>query len=277
MQDYENNINRHYCNENLGENIKAALKSAGKDIDALTREDIFTFDEFHIRGREATREFAQLAQLNADKNVLDAGCGLGGPARTIAEEFNCSVTGVDLSEEYCRIANWLTEKVGLSERVKFQHGNIYELPVPDNTFDIVMCQHALMNIKDKEKAFAQFKRVLKKNGSFVFYEILAGKNNELHYPVPWADDPSISFLVNDDHMKIMLERNGFKESTWVDVTAASLNWFKNIVNKMGTQPRDSLPASGINLLMGESSPAKSKNMVKNLDENLVKVVMAVYH
>jgi len=44
---------------------------------ALTREDIARCDEFHIRGREATRDLAKIANIRKDAKVLDLGCGLG--------------------------------------------------------------------------------------------------------------------------------------------------------------------------------------------------------
>ncbi len=68
----------------LAATIGAALLAAGKDLNNLTRDDLAAFDEFHVGGREATRSLAQLAGLVAGMRVLDIGCGIGGPARTLA-------------------------------------------------------------------------------------------------------------------------------------------------------------------------------------------------
>jgi len=58
-----------------------ALRDAGKDPDALTHEDLAPMDEFHIRGRNATKELAAIAEISASDHVLDVGCGIGGPSR----------------------------------------------------------------------------------------------------------------------------------------------------------------------------------------------------
>ena len=51
---YAESINRYYGQPNLSANILAALQRAGKDINALTRNDLAPFEEFHLRGRAAT-------------------------------------------------------------------------------------------------------------------------------------------------------------------------------------------------------------------------------
>jgi hypothetical protein len=97
MSDYAHAINQFYGQAELSAKIFTALREAGKDLDALTRDDFASFDEQHDRGRETTRELARLAGLRAGMHVLDVGSGLGGPARTLAVEYGCRVTGLDLT------------------------------------------------------------------------------------------------------------------------------------------------------------------------------------
>ena len=52
-------VSEHYTIHDLGNRILAALKAAGKDLDALTIDDLAPVDEFHIRGRTATEELMQ--------------------------------------------------------------------------------------------------------------------------------------------------------------------------------------------------------------------------
>ena len=77
MSDYVHAINQIYGQAELSAKLLTALREAGKDLDALTRDDLAVFDEQHGGGREATRELARLTGLHAGMHVLDVGSGLG--------------------------------------------------------------------------------------------------------------------------------------------------------------------------------------------------------
>jgi len=142
-------IREHYARSDLGNIILAALAKAGKDANRLTPEDLAPIDEFHIRGRAATLELARAANVDSTKRVLDVGSGVGGTSRCLAREFGCHVTGIDLTEEYCRAAAMLSARIGLAELVDYRQGDATNLPFPDHSFDIVWTEHVAMNIPDK--------------------------------------------------------------------------------------------------------------------------------
>ncbi|MBW2560940.1 MAG: class I SAM-dependent methyltransferase, partial [Deltaproteobacteria bacterium] len=237
--------------------------------------DTASFDEFHIRGREATRELAKLAEVHKGMTVLDLGCGVGGPARTLAVEFGCRVWGIDLLDEYCRCAALLTERVGLAEMVTFRQADMTALPFEDGDFDAAWTEHTIMNIEDKGKLFAEIRRILRPNGTFALYEICEGSASPPHFPLPWASDQSISFLAGQDALREMLREAGFEEVLWRDVTEKSLEWFRGVVAAI--KPRkDDAPRLGLNLLMGKTAADKSKNIIRNLKEDRIRVVQGVF-
>src|SRR5947209_7431217 len=90
----------YWGRERLDRAILEALGAAGKNIDALTIDDLAPADQFHSGGKVATQRLARLAALQPGTRVLDVGGGLGGPARTLAAEFGCHVTIVDVTESY---------------------------------------------------------------------------------------------------------------------------------------------------------------------------------
>jgi SAM-dependent methyltransferase len=273
---YEAALNEHYGVTDLGDEILDALEAAGKDVDALSREDIASFDEFHIRGLEATREVADLAEIEAESRVLDVGCGIGGPARTLASEYGCDVVGIDIVEEYCRAATLFTERVALTDRVRFQHGDALDLPFEDETFDVVWFEHTLLNIEATEEAIQEAGRVLRSGGTLALYEICAGPGGEPVFPVPWASDASLSYLVPSERLREAIHEHGFDEVVWRDVTGPSLEWFRNVVESMQSRPADAPPPLGLNLLMGAETPTKAANVVRNLEEDRIVVVQGVY-
>ncbi len=271
--DYWKSINKQYGQPDLITKILTALRSAGKDTSALTVEDLGLFEEIHIRGRTATMELAQLVGLFEGIKVLDVGCGIGGPARALASKFGCYVTGIDLSKEYCRAAEILTERVGLSDKVTIYEGNALDMPFDDNSFDLVWIQHTLMNIKEKKRLFDQIYRVLKQNGRLAFNEVFAGSVTPLHFPVGWANDPSINFLVSPEEARRLITLSGFGEVVWTDVTEESIKWFQAITT---ARPPDAPPPIGIDLVIGPDFREKIANLLRNLEEGRIVVVYGVF-
>ena len=191
-------VDAHYGMTELGASILSALADDGKDVDHLTVHDLAPVDEFHIRGRESTLELAGIAGLAPGMSVLDVGSGIGGSARHLASAHDCNVTGIDATKEYCDVATMLSGRVGLAHRTTFTHGSALDLPYSDASFDLAWTEHVQMNIEDKETFYGEIARVLAPGGRFAFHDILSGPGGEPHYPVPWAGDPSISFLIGPE-------------------------------------------------------------------------------
>src|SRR5262245_51586721 len=142
-------LNDYWGRDGLGQTILEVLAASDKDLDALTVDELAPLDQFHGGGKAATVRLARLAGLRPGMQVLDVGGGLGGPARTLATEFGCHVTVIDLTESYVRAAEVLTRHMGLADRVTHQVGNAVELPFGNGTFDLVWTQNSGMNIAAK--------------------------------------------------------------------------------------------------------------------------------
>ena len=104
--------NDYWGRGGLDRAIVDALTAAGKDLSALTIDDLAPADQFHGGGKPATERLARLAGLLPGLRVLDVGGGLGGAARTLAAQFGCSVTLVDLTESYVSAGRALTDPRG---------------------------------------------------------------------------------------------------------------------------------------------------------------------
>src|SRR5581483_3727862 len=119
MTDLLDPVRDHYRAIGLTERLKSELAVFGPE-DLLSPIQLANLDHFHTRGMAATAELGKLAGLHAGLSVLDAGCGIGGPARFLAESFGCAVTGVDLSEPFIEAARYLTSRTGQSGKVSFR-------------------------------------------------------------------------------------------------------------------------------------------------------------
>jgi ubiquinone/menaquinone biosynthesis C-methylase UbiE len=259
-------VEEHYSAEGIVGRIEAGLRELGKDLGALTLEDLAPVDQFHIRGHGASVDMAARMGLVADYHVLDIGSGTGGPARLLARTFGCQVTGIDLTASYCEIAATLAEWVGLSDSVRYQQGDALDLPFEDDTFDAAITQHVAMNIAAKDRMYAQAHRVLKPGAAFAVYDVMQGPAGDLHFPVPWAADPSISFLATPDETRDMLRDAGFEIVSETDSSAESLDWFVEMTERLKTSGK---PPLGFHILLGEQSSTMQQNQVLNLREGRI--------
>jgi SAM-dependent methyltransferase len=265
-------VESHYSRGDLVASILEALRAMGKDPSHLSPADLAPVDAFHIRGREATVELAARAALAPGLRVLDVGCGLGGSARYLASEYRCHVTGIDLTKAYVEAATELAALVGLGEMVEFRQCSAIELPFEDGSFDVAWTEHVQMNIADKRAFYRELARVLAPGGRLVFHDVFKGTAGEPHYPVPWAEEGSISFLAGAREVRGILDALGLRIEDWEDTSARSLQWFLAVAEKA---KRAGPAPLGMHLVMGSTTKAKFANLVRNLQEHRVEVAQGV--
>jgi SAM-dependent methyltransferase len=253
--------------------ILAKLQSAGKDLTALTPHDLAPVDQFHNGGTWATRKLLALAAVPPGARVLDVGGGIGGPARTLATEFDVKVTVVDRSPAFCRTGAELTAQLGLGERVDFVVGSGARLPLRSASVDAVLQQNAAMNIADKEGLTSEIFRILRPGGRFAFQEVMDGPVASLRFPTPWAVDPTESFTRQPDDARRMLAAAGFIEITWLDASDLIRSWVHARIGRSpGTPP---IPPLTSFMMPPETCEAAIANMWRNDEERRTVTIWAV--
>jgi len=264
----------HYHKPALLNSILSALREEGKDPDNLKPQNIIGVGELHIRGHEATRELAMQMGLTHEMKVLDVGCGVGGPSRFLAAQYGCHVTGIDITEEFCKTARDLAERVRLRDHLTYRQADALDLPYKNEEFDAVWTQHVQMNIEDKPRFYAELFRVLKPGGKLGFYDIVAGEAGEPFYPVPWAADASISHLAGEAELKAHIEEAGFQVKIWQDTTAAGLIWFEER-RRRESEPGYEHSALGPELFLGLDWWDITANLYRSVAGDRVKVIEGV--
>ena len=105
--------------------------------------------------------------LSSGDQVLDAGCGSGIIARTIAGAVPQGLaTGIDRDPQYINFAQRKAAQEGLAN-IHFEVGDVLGLPFGDATFDVVWSKHLLQWVKQKRETLAEFKRVVRPGGRIV--------------------------------------------------------------------------------------------------------------
>jgi ubiquinone/menaquinone biosynthesis C-methylase UbiE len=270
---HESQIEAHYSHDQLYETILQALANNGITPGNITPKDLAPIDEFHVRGQEVSHELAAAAGLQPGMRILDAGCGLGGTCRLLASAYDCIVTGIDITGAYIRTARQLSALTGMQHSTQFVQGSVLALPFDNNCFDAVFTQHVQMNIADKQHFYAEIHRVLTTGGRFVYYDILGHEQQPLHFPVPWAADASLNFLITSQQLHTLLQATGFQRIQVTDETARGISFFNNLLTRIA---KKGLPALGLHLLMGDTALEKLSNLHKNLVEGKVVLESGVY-
>jgi len=206
---YEDSVAAHYGRTNVMDQLLGMVRAAGKDPLKFSAADLQGADQLHLGGPAATSRIAGQAGIGTGSQVLDIGSGLGGVARHLAGEFGATVHGVDVTAEFVAAAQTLTERMGLSNSVTFSHGNGTALPVDDDSFDVALLIHVGMNIRDKDKVFAEAARALRPGGLMVVYDVMLMGGDTETYPLPWADTDETSFLQPPLAYSDALEQSGF--------------------------------------------------------------------
>ncbi len=251
-------------------NIEQALVSAGKDLNHLAPADLGLLEDFHTMGRYATAQLVDLVEITSESEVLDAGSGVGGTARFVADRFGCRVTAVDLTEEYCETNRWLNGLVGLNERISVHQGDVTELPFADATFDVAISQHVQMNVADKARLYSEARRVLVGGGRLGLWDITIGNGTKaprLDWPLPWADEPTRSHLVTPDELRAVVESAGFAIERWNDLTDQAATLMQTLL----AQPPNPL---GLHAFVTEFRQ-KAENLTQALTDGRLRAVQGV--
>lgn len=108
--------------------------------------------------------------LRPSMNVLDLGCGVGGPMRSIARFAGSSIVGVNNNEYQIRRGTSHNAKAGMGERCRFVKADFMQLPFEAASFDAAYAIEATCHAPDKVALFREVARVMRPGASFVGYE-----------------------------------------------------------------------------------------------------------
>ncbi len=269
----EESVIKHYSNGILEESLLAALRAGGKDPDHLHPDDLSVLDQFHIGGVETALEVGRGAGISGSSHVLDVGSGIGGPARVFAHAFGATVQGIDLTPEFVATATSLSARVGLGHQVSFTTGNATALPFEDASFDVATMLHVGMNIRDKDKVFAEVARVLRPGGVFAVFDVMQMGGDEPDFPLPWATTEQTSFVQPPMAYSDAMEQAGLEVDTERSFRDAGIEFIERMIAAAQGAPSSSnFPA-----LRGPDGEASTANLLAALKNHILAPVEIFAH
>ncbi len=267
-------VSAHYGLAGLPRRFLDAAAASGLNVEQLSHADLAAADEFHIGGRQATIDLFEQLNLASTMRLLDVGSGPGGASRFLAAEYGCHVTGVDLTPEYVQLSTELAVRMNLTNLVSYQEANATDLPFPPGRFDGAYLLHVGMNVADKARLCAEVARVLTPGGFFAVYDVMRIGDGDLHYPMPWAGGPEISFVQTPEHYRSCLETAGFVVNPPQERRELAIEFFRAMRERIAA---GGPPPLGPHLVMGADFSQKLANLVGELERAVIAPVQIIAH
>jgi len=124
---------------------------------------------------EPARHTAAAVMANRPTAVLETAAGTGVLTRALVESGAANVTATDLNQPMIDLAKSLCR----SPTVRWQVADALDLPLPDRSFDVVVCQFGVMFFPDRPRGYAEARRVLRPGGAYVAKVLAGGADNQL--------------------------------------------------------------------------------------------------
>ncbi|AIQ52480.1 class I SAM-dependent methyltransferase [Paenibacillus sp. FSL R7-0331] len=130
-------------------------------------------------GVAATNWLIGHSGLSSNSKVLEVACNMCTTSIQLAQQYHCQITGIDMDNRALDKARSNIQAAGLEGYIQVKQGNAMKLPFADNSFDVVINEAMLtmLNQNAKEKAVAEYFRVLKPGGVLLTHDITFAKDN----------------------------------------------------------------------------------------------------
>ena len=174
---------------------------------------------------------ADLVERSAPRpgeRVLDVACGTGVVARLAAERIGTGrVVGLDLNSGMLAVARTAAQNGG--PKVEWHEASVHQMPFPDGTFDVILCQLGLQFFPDRARALAEMFRVLTPGGRLALSVFTAIERTPVAHALADALDrhlaPGASSIKRSEHtlsdgrlLENLVSAAGFKDVTVTSVT-----------------------------------------------------------
>jgi ubiquinone/menaquinone biosynthesis C-methylase UbiE len=160
-------------------------------------------------GYPVKRVLARIRAQGIEHGIaLDVGTGPGIFPIAIAENLpGMEFLAIDLSPAMIQTAQANARERGLDDRVHFQVGSAYALPLKDKSIDLVLCVHTMHHLEDPIPFFNEAARVLKEDGKCVMVDLR-------------RDSPKPLALFFDLMWRFMIREKRARDGLWNSLKAS---------------------------------------------------------
>lgn len=186
----------------------------------------------------------RLEMLTPQSRVLDLGAGYGGAGRALATRFGCQVDCLNLSEVQNDRNRDLTRAAGLSDLVHVVHANFESVPGPDEAYDAVWSQDAILHSGARERVLSEVSRVLKPGGHLVFTDPMQTDNCPPDVLQPVLDRIHLDSLASPGFYRKNLTGLGFEEVAFSEMTDQLRNHYDTVRKELEARREEMVERCG---------------------------------
>jgi len=201
----------------------------GEDIHiGIYRNEVEPISE---ASKRTVSQMASRLPLGESTHVLDMGSGYCGAARHLAKEHLVRVTAINLSDVENKRARELNKAAGLDDHIEVHDGSFEQLPYPDNTFEVVWSQDAILHSERRQEVVAEAFRVLKRGGHFLFTDPMQSDECPDGVLQPILDRIHLSSLGSPSFYLAAAEQVGFENLSFDNMTPQLINHYRRVLEE----------------------------------------------
>jgi SAM-dependent methyltransferase len=166
------------------------------------------------RGPDVLFELVERMGLPAGSRAVDVGCGEGRHSLELARRFGFDVLGIDPVPRQVEVAR----ASAVDFDVRFEVGAAEELPLEEASVDLVWCRDVLAHVADLERAYGEFRRVLRPGGRALIYQALAGTRLEPREAAElWSATGIVPASADRERVEAAIAGAGFRVDETIDL------------------------------------------------------------
>ncbi len=198
-------------------------------------------EEIYKASRRAVDRIASHTdRIDENTRIIDFGGGFSGSARHLAHKYGCHVTVVNLSETENERGRKMNKEQGLDHLIDVIDGSYDDIPLEDNSFDVVWSEDAILHSNNKPKVIQEAARLLKPGGDLVFSDPMQTDDCDESVLQPIYDRIKLSSLGSPALYRSACKEAGLKEIAFEELGEHLVRHYSRVLEETEKNEKDLL-------------------------------------